>query len=543
MPQLSELLSDAALSRYAGPRAFQRGVDYYRHGHVESVQPVGDGFRATVRGQRTYRVTFSLKRGALDYYCTCPMGVEGDFCKHCVASSLAWRSAGSALPKRQPPALKDARKVLAAMPSAAIAKLLLEWAKDDKLLEQRLLKLVADANGPQAAAAAVLNAIRDAEGDHYAASLAIDEVENLLEDGHAAIVVDLCEAALRVFAEDDTWELEEWEDEEDHVGDLTTRLGELHLRACREAAIDPVALAQRLYELEFDEDIDEFYLTPESYGELLGPAGWIAFRKLAEEGPHRTNRHTRDLLQSIARATGDTDWLIRLMSANLDSASKFTYMIEHLRKAKRDDEAFVWIERGIAAFSTDVNLRALAIEEYQRRGDHTKAMKLAWASYSAYPGPTQFVELQRHASLAGEWPEWRDNAIGLIRKQIAATKGGGKPDHSRLVELFLAEKNEEAAWREANTGGCSSYLWLRLAELREKDHPGDAAPIYLRAAEQEIVNARASDYQPAVDLLRRAAKVMKHIGAAAQFVREVDALRAKYKARRNFIKLLDSTRL
>ena len=46
------------------------------------------------------------------------------------------------------------------------------------------------------------------------------------------------------------------------------------------------------------------------------------------------------------------------------------------------------------------------------------------------------------------------------------------------------------AWREAGEGGCSEGLWLRLAAGREKDHPDDAARIYLKQAEAAIAAAR-----------------------------------------------------
>ena len=57
---------------------------------------------------------------------------------------------------------------------------------------------------------------------------------------------------------------------------------------------------------------------------------------------------------------------------------------------------------------------------------------------------------------------------------------------SVLVEIFLYEGNADEAWREAGVGGCSDSLWLRLAAAREKDHPEDAAPLYLKQAEAGI---------------------------------------------------------
>ena len=144
------------------------------------------------------------------------------------------------------------------------------------------------------------------------------------------------------------------------------------------------------------------------------------------------------------------------------------------------------------------------------------------------------------AAQAADWSEWRDNAIGLVRQRIAAVKG--KSDHSLLVEIFLDDDQTEDAWREAHKGGCAKHHWLALAEAREKDHPGDAAPIYLRQVEAELSRIVNGKYDNPVALLIRAAGVMKRIGASAEFARQLDALRFKYKVKRNFIKLLDKRR-
>src|SRR2546427_12731594 len=93
------------------------------------------------------------------------------------------------------------------------------------------------------------------------------------------------------------------------------------------------------------------------------------------------------------------------------------------------------------------------------------------------------------AKKAGAWPGWRKRALAEIRLRITKAKekarGQSRPrwmrpdnDHSPLVEIFLYEGNSEEAWRESQAGGCCDSLWLRLAAVREKEHPEDAAPIY-----------------------------------------------------------------
>ncbi len=115
-------------------------------------------------------------------------------------------------------------------------------------------------------------------------------------------------------------------------------------------------------------------------------------------------------------------------------------------------------------------------------------------------------------------------------------------DHSPLVEIFLYEGNPEEAWREAQTGGCSDSLWLRLAAVREKEHPEDAAPIYLKLAEAAVAATSNGRYEHAVGLLVKAASVMRRTDRGAEFIRHLEALRVKYKIKRNFIKLVEQKR-
>jgi len=48
-------MNDAVLRRLAGAQYYQRGLDYFSHGHVESLEETADGVRALVRGNQDTR--------------------------------------------------------------------------------------------------------------------------------------------------------------------------------------------------------------------------------------------------------------------------------------------------------------------------------------------------------------------------------------------------------------------------------------------------------------------------------------------------------
>jgi hypothetical protein len=159
--------------------------------------------------------------------------------------------------------------------------------------------------------------------------------------------------------------------------------------------------------------------------------------------------------------------------------------------------------------------------------------------------------LERHATTAGVWPEWRERALAEIRQRIERarieTRGRyswerREDDHSRLVEIFLYENDAEAAWQEAQAGGCTDGLWLRLAQAREKTNPQDAVEIYWKQAEAAIAGARNSRYDVPVELLEKAAVLMKEVNRSVEFTRRLTELLAKYKSKRSFIQLVNQRR-
>ena len=576
-------MNDATIRRLAGAQSYQRGLDYFSHGQVESLEE-GDGtVHAVVRGTQDYTVTLATDDGVLDYSCDCPVGSDGDFCKHCVAAALAWlnRTAepakSSGRRKAKVVTLADAEKILQTEDKDALVRMVLNWAKDDARLHERLILYAARRSGPDTGAAAVRRAFenavrvsdfvpyREATGWARGVDDAIDSVEQLLNDGQPAGVIELCESALQSLLD----AIQAVDDSDGHFGTLRDRLQDIHYRACQEAKPDPTKLARRLFHWELQSDFDVFYGAVAQYAAVLGPAGMRVYRELAEaeweKVPVRTAGNERSewgqhfrithIMESLAQASGDIEQLVMVMGRDLSSAYSYLKIAEVYREARQYDNALLWAENGLKAFPdrTDARLREFAAEEYHRRRRHDDAMKLMWAEFLERPILEIYKTLERHATKAGAWPEWRERALAEIRLRIAKAKqkahGQTRPrwlpaedTNSPLVEIFLYEGDPDEAWREAQTGGCSDGLWLRLAVAREKSHPEDAAPIYLRLAEARIASISNGRYEESVGLLVKAASVMKRLDRSPEFVRPLEALRVKYKIKRNFIKLVEQKR-
>jgi len=579
---LSKALNDAVIRRLAGALSYQRGLDYFSHGHVESIEDRGGSVHAVVRGNQDYTVTLAVDDGVPDYACDCPAGSDGAFCKHCIAAALAWldRAAGPAKPtgrhKAREVTLADAGKILQSEDKNTLVRMVLDWAKDDGHLRQRLILYAARRSGPETGAAAVRRAFekavrvhdfmnyREAAGWARGVDNAIDSVEQLLNDGQAAAVIELCESALQSLL----GAIQSVDDSDGHFGSLRDRLQDIHYRACQEARPDPAELARRLFQWELHSDFDVFYGAAVQYAKILGAKGMKVYRELAEAEwagvPVRTSpergtwgEHFRitHIMESLAQASGDIEQLVAVMSRDLSHAYSFLKIAEVYQEASQHDNALLWAEKGLKAFPehTDGRLREFAAEEYHRLRRHDDAMKLMWAEFSERPFLERYKTLERHAKKAGVWPEWRERALAEIRLRITKAtekaRGQAQPrwmlagdDCSALVEIFLYEGKADETWREAGAGGCSNSLWLQLAAAREKEHPEDAAPIYWKQAEAGIARTSNGRYEDSVTLLVKAAAVMKRMDRSAEFARNVDALSVKYKNKRNFMKLVEKER-
>jgi uncharacterized Zn finger protein len=87
------LISNDYLIRLAGQPAFNRGIDYFKGGHVLELKRNGSRITAEVEGSEIYQVTLKWTSSQLDGACDCPASEGFDFCKHCVAVALTLREA------------------------------------------------------------------------------------------------------------------------------------------------------------------------------------------------------------------------------------------------------------------------------------------------------------------------------------------------------------------------------------------------------------------------------------------------------------------
>lgn len=247
---LASAVSRATLRRLAGEPSYSRGEDYFRARRVRGLAVRPEVACAEVKGADLYRVELRADAdGRLVSSCTCPIGAQDRFCKHCVAVGLEL--------------LRDApKRARTAARRAPLGKV--DVAAFEKSIDRAtyVRDFVDYAHAPEYA-----------DGLHEMA----DAVEELLEDGHAAEVVHLVESFLDA-VEESSWRVD---DADGYVGVICERLESLHHEACLRARPDPVALAERLFEWMLQTELEVFYDAVDTYADVLGEVGLTRYAELA----------------------------------------------------------------------------------------------------------------------------------------------------------------------------------------------------------------------------------------------------------------------
>lgn len=563
--ELSQLL-DKAVAGLAPTPSYERGVAYLEAGRVGPVRTSTGRVGATVQGSETYTVELRAKGETLSFSCSCPIGREGAFCKHCVAVALA------RLREHDDPAptLDDVRAYLESLPPSELVELLIDRAHDDEALARKLLLRTARPAGAGADVPALRSVVEQAfahagfvpyrEVCDYVSGIneAIDALDDRLEQGGGGDVVDLAEHALKL-AED---ALDQVDDSSGQLSDVIARIEELHLDACIKARPDPTALAERLFAWELDGPWDVFDQAVVRYAEALGDPGLARYRELAEEvwaevpkldpGKDTSERYgerfriTR-IMRALAQHSGNLADLIAVEERDLLIGYRFLQIAELCHEHGADDAALEWAERGMAAFPDDPDprLRTFLVEEYRRRGRSAEALEHSAQAFSARPTLESYRELATDAKALGEWKGRRSWALSLLGRPEPDPPGATRHPSlrgrgcSELVRVLIWEGDPDAAWQAANEGGCSRDLWLKLADLRRAGHPEDALDVYRRHVEDVIGGKEKRAYAEAVRLIDETMRALfVESGRPEDFDAYVEEVRTAHKRKRNLMKLM-----
>ena len=139
---IANILHRETIAVLVGTKVFERGEACFAAGRVLRVEAAPGELRGSVRpesrGRPIYAVRIWLREDGLAYECTCPMGVNQQFCKHTVAIALAHLEKEHLAAEREHSLLR--RRVMAVDPMVFVDRLL-DHARTDSNLASVLTRL------------------------------------------------------------------------------------------------------------------------------------------------------------------------------------------------------------------------------------------------------------------------------------------------------------------------------------------------------------------------------------------------------------------
>lgn len=332
------------------------------------------------------------------------------------------------------------------------------------------------------------------------------------------------------------------------IGDACNSLIKLHPATAADAHIQPLKLADWVFDFHFNDQVDYFELDPVAYAPALGDKGVQRLRERAaglREGIKPQNpgeqppgySHTEFIAkwfeQRFAVLDRDPDEIIRTHLKDGTVAAWYEDVAEAFEEIARFDLAIEWAEKATLFAGGFQSQRAsglwLRLLEQHRREDLLAATRTVFKRWPS-------VELaERLLALAG------DGVLGEVQSAMADRPW-------ELVRFQLSTmKDPRLAWETAKRLELSDHgLWEDLAEAYlEIDAPA-AIRVQVELVASSLVEADTRKYRPAARKLLKIRKTASATGDT-EALRIVDssiaALRERYKRRPSLLRELDKAGL
>lgn len=560
------LLSDRQLILLAGEAAFGRGVAYYREGMVVGWNKRGATITADVEGTERYRVVLELNKRGLDGGCDCPASEGIDFCKHCVAVALAYRTDQAEQAQlTEGDATDRLPAYLQQMDKASLVEALLSLIESDPVLCQQW-SLRADA---------VLGVL-----DHKTLKKRITAAFPINRDlyrygqvsayfGRAeAVVEQLAEQAPQLTAEQClvlvdyalsrmARALETVDDSGGFRFHCEATLHTLHIQTVKRLGWPPEKLAAYLYDKAFGGGQDMYPEIPDVYAEALGDAGmagyhaclqraWDGLPELPEKaGWSEKYRYIRlrDPLLKRAEAAGDLSAMLALYRKTASDERDCLDAAELCIAHDAWDQVEPWLTKAASSKFPHQQRERQRLEVRLRlhRGEAEAAAVLQW---DIYQHTQQLEDYRRLVAMAAEHDlaiDYRGRAHDWL---VARLDQPSEPPfawapraENSLLELYLFEGRLADAQALCAERRVAPNLLHQLAWAL--NDPDESLPLYLRLARSEVRMTNNQSYRNGIALLQELQGTLQTSAQRQAFAQALTQLRTEFKPKRNFIKWLN----
>lgn len=551
-------ISDDLLIQLAGDAAFARGTAYYHEGRVGELHHKGKTITALVEGGETYQVTLKHTSKVFEGICDCPASDGFDFCKHCVATALAYRDSLQQDRQLRTASGKDRLpSYLMTLDKQALVNLLLEQLKNDRntLAELQIKadlaagKLNAGAIKKQITAATPLNRhlFDYARVRRYFATLdsVLENLQPILPDlpaDKALAVIDYAferiDRALQTIDDSGGFRL-----------DALQRLSELHCHILAAAAMPPEKLVDYLYTL-FNSPVYDLYPNiPAAYEDILGEEGrqqflthvreaWDALPPLQERDWDKQSyyRHLRTPLEAQAQREGDGETLIELHAKTAVDFNDYLRLSKLCLQHDLPEQALVWRKRAETILKKNYHGQKLLennqIDIWLYHKEYAPVVDLLWQRFAKEPS----VEHYRQITAIPDQKDSKQNRSQAITLAEAATQNPNawirQVAANTVAELHLLFGQAEQALAVAETRKLKPELLVEVACANPK-YPERGLPLIYRSVRTCIDQGDNRHYRKAIDMLKQV-HTLAGKKQQANFRAALNEILEEYKRKRNF---------
>ncbi len=560
-------LSDEKLKRLAGSGAFFRGYDYYKQDPQLDYEVSGTKVLANISGTQSYRQQLTFARQGLDGHCSCPASENIDFCKHCVALALAVRE------REASPEIKKVRLSARQQEQQDLKQYLAEI--DREVLEASLLELINDDKARLTSwsmrAHASLNPL-DSKYLKKKITQAFPINKHLHRHNQVSKYFTTAESVIELLAQHseklDAKELEDLTDYalarldkalmtiDDSGGyrfPIVDMLHQLYVNAIEKQKLDLPDLVSFLLE-QLDQDNDSSPSIPVAYEDLLGEQGMQLFfdelykRWQALPAPASDEQWSLDnpynhqlfLLKNYAKQTKNHALLIELQQRSSRSTRDLLNLTEMLIDNEQWQRASETFERAKSSKETHY-FRAQLLNCELKLLAHNKAFETAFSLINqAFDKQPTFALYKQCFEFAKEHGIRFDpqSEIDHLTEQMHNDPLNQFTFSRLILEIhFYHEHYSQILDIEAQDKLPKEFL-ERLIHAHP-NAPEITLPLYEKLVDSLVRFADNEHYRQAVLALICAQKEALKPACQWEFEALITRLRARHKAKRNFIKLLN----
>ncbi|MBZ9537618.1 hypothetical protein KGQ90_01485 [Modicisalibacter tunisiensis] len=564
-----ELLSDRQLAMLAGDAAFGRGVEYFREGMVIGWNKKGATITADVEGSERYRVVLKLGKRGIEGGCDCPASEGIDFCKHCVATALAYR-AGQAEQARltEGDASERIRAYLQQMDKPSLVEALQSLIENDPVLHQQwslradAVLGVLDHKALKKRITAAFPVNRDLYrygqvSAYFARAEAI--VEQLAEQA-PQLPADKCLTLVDYALSRMARALETIDDSGGFRFHCEATLQTLHIQTVKRLDWAPDRLAAYLYDKAFSDQSDMYPEVPDAYDAALGEAGLAAYQACLRQawealpalptGAGWSERfryiRLRDPLLKRAEAAGDLAAILALYEKTASDEKDCLDAAKTCIAHAAWDRVEPWLQRAARAESKDRprwdnERQQLQVRLLLHRGESEDAARLQWDIYRQtlrledYRYLVQLADEHRlsvdYRQHVRDWlTEWLHNG--------AQPRFAWEPAAANcLLQIHLEEGRLNEALVLCKERGVAANLLHALA--RALPDTSERLPLYRRLVRSHVQRTNNDAYRQAIALLQELHDALDDPDSHQAFAALLGEVRSEFKQKRNFIKWLN----